>query len=64
MAALQYSEMRLWKIVGLAGIVGATAAGVTVGARAVKRQRRMYREVDPDELRTRLHARLEAAGPS
>ena len=53
--------MRAWKIVGLAGIVGATAAGVAVGTRAVQRHRREYREADPYELRDRLHARLAAA---
>lgn len=53
--------MRAWKIVGLAGIVGATAAGVAVGTRAAQRHRREYREADPDELRARLHERLAAA---
>ena len=46
--------MKLWKIIGLAGVAGvATAAGVT----AVRR-RRSWTEVSPDDLRTRLHERL------
>ncbi len=53
--------MRIWKIVGLAGLVGAAAAGVAVGARSVQRKRRHFREADPDELRARLHARLDLA---
>ncbi len=62
--AVQYRAMRVWKIVGLAGLVGATVAGVAVGTRAARRQRREYRDADPDELRSRLHARLAAAGPA
>ena len=53
--------MKLWKIIGLAGIAGvATAAGVT----AVRR-RRSWEEVAPDDLRDRLHQRLadSTAGP-
>jgi hypothetical protein len=49
--------VRLWKIVGLATLAGVAAAGV-----AVQRKRRVYRSVDSDELRARLHARLAAAG--
>jgi hypothetical protein len=48
----------MWKILGLAGIVGAAAVGVAAGSRAVQRRRRVFREADPDELRTRLHERL------
>jgi hypothetical protein len=50
--------MRMWKVLGLAGIVGATAVGVAYGAKRAERQRREYREADPDELRSRLHQRL------
>ena len=53
--------MRIWKVIGLAGLVGATAAGLAVGARAVQRRQREFREADPDELRSRLRARLAAA---
>jgi len=52
-----------WKLLGLAGVAGVAATGVVVA-----RKRRSQREVDPEELRKRLHARLEAisappAGP-
>jgi len=59
--------MRVWKIVGLAGIVGATVAGAAIGTRSVQRQRREYREADVDELRDHLHARfasLDDASPT
>ena len=48
--------MRWWKIVGLAGLVGVAAGGVVV-ARA-ERTRRAY---TPEEIRSRLHARLAEA---
>ena len=53
--------MRLWKILGLAGLVGAAALGVAAGTKAVQRQRREYREADTDELRASLRARLATA---
>lgn len=53
--------MRMWKIFGMAGLIGLTAASVKVGSQTVKRQRREIREADPAELRDRLHARLRAA---
>ena len=43
---------------GLAGLIGATAAGVAVGTRKVQRQRREYRDADVDELKSRLRARF------
>ncbi|GIH94816.1 hypothetical protein ACFFMN_24310 [Planobispora siamensis] len=49
--------MRWWKILGLAGVAGVAATGVVV-ARA-ERRRRSY---TPDEIRTRLRARLDEAG--
>jgi hypothetical protein len=49
-----------WKILGLAGIVGATAVGVAAGTKAVQRRKREFTDADPDELRSRLHARLAA----
>jgi hypothetical protein len=52
--------MRMWKLLGLAGIIGLTAAGVAVGTKTVKRQRREIREADPEELRDRLHERLRS----
>jgi hypothetical protein len=49
--------MKLWKILGLAGLIGGVAATGFV----VVRRRRAYREVDTTELRDRLHARLAEA---
>ena len=61
MPRVQYRSVRLWKILGLAGLVGVTAVGVAAGAKAVQRQRREFREADADELRAGLQARLAAA---
>jgi hypothetical protein len=47
--------VRWWKWIGLAGLVGAAAAGAVVVSR---RRARRWKDYDPDELRTRLHARL------
>ncbi|NQY55933.1 MAG: hypothetical protein HRT86_05500 [Ilumatobacteraceae bacterium] len=49
--------MRAWKWIGLAGVVGlATAAGFYV-----VRQSRTWDDAEPDELRDRLHTRVDAA---
>jgi hypothetical protein len=48
--------VRLWKLLGVAGLAG-VAAGSVVLARN-ERQRRSY---TPDDVRTRLHERLAAA---
>ena len=46
--------MRLpWKLIGLAGLAGVAATGVTV-----VRKRRAQPDLQPDELRERLHRRL------
>ncbi|GJM39060.1 MAG: hypothetical protein DHS20C19_24270 [Acidimicrobiales bacterium] len=45
--------MRIWKLIGLAGV-----AGVTAGAVVATRRRRNWTELDPTELRDRLHDRL------
>lgn len=46
-----------WKYLGLAGLAGVAAGGVVVA-----RRRRAHREdIGPDELRARLHERLDAA---
>jgi hypothetical protein len=45
------------KYVGLAGLAGVAATGVVVA-----RRRRAEPALDPDEIRTRLHERLAAAG--
>lgn len=42
-----------WKLVGLAGAAGVVATGTVVA-----RRRRHHRELEPDELRERLHQRL------
>jgi hypothetical protein len=44
--------MRLWKLLGLAGLAGVAATGVVI-ARG-ERQRRAY---TPEEIRSRLHER-------
>jgi hypothetical protein len=49
-----------WKIVGLAGVAGVTAATGLV----VARKRRDHTEYDPDELRDKLHSRVAEATQS
>ncbi|MET0458011.1 MAG: hypothetical protein ABW195_02100 [Ilumatobacteraceae bacterium] len=51
--------MRLWKILGVATLAGVVAAGVVT-----QRKRRTYHAIDTDELRSRLHERLEKATSS
>jgi hypothetical protein len=46
-----------WKLLGLAGLAGVAATGAVVA-----RRRRAHRDVDPDELRERLHRRLAEVG--
>jgi hypothetical protein len=47
-----------WKLLGLAGLAGVAATGVVVA-----RRRNARDDIDPDELRARLHERLgEARG--
>jgi hypothetical protein len=48
-----------WKYVGLAGLVGVAATGVVVA-----RRRRAQGDYDPDELRDRLHRRLDESAPA
>jgi hypothetical protein len=43
-----------WKVIGVAGLAGVAATGVVLA-----RKRRAQRDYDPDELRERLHRRLE-----
>ena len=47
-----------WKMVGLAGVAGVAATGVVAA-----RRRRAQRELDPAELRERLHRRLADVAP-
>jgi hypothetical protein len=49
-----------WKIIGLAGVAGVTAATGVV----VARKRRDQTEYDPDELRDKLHSRVAQATES
>jgi hypothetical protein len=49
-------RMRVWKLLGLAGIL----AGVATGA-AVARDERVRRHYDAGEIRERLHARHDEA---
>jgi len=50
--------VRWWKWLGLAGLVGAAAAGAVV----VQRQRtRQWTDVSTEDLRDELHARLAAS---
>ena len=49
----------MWKLLGVAGLVGVAAGGVVL-ARA-ERRRRSY---TPDEIRDRLHARAAEAEAS
>ena len=54
--------MRMWKWIGLAGVVGAAAIGVAAAGNAtVQRRRREFIEANPDELRDLLHARWDEA---
>ena len=55
---MQWPNGRTWKILGLASFAGVAATGVVV-VRA-ERRRRAY---TPDEIRARLHERLEEVDP-
>ena len=48
--------MKWWKILGLAGIAGVAGTGVLIA-----RDERTRQAYTPDEIRSRLHARLEQA---
>jgi hypothetical protein len=47
-----------WKLLGLAGLAGVAATGAVVA-----RDERRRRAVTPDDVRARLHERLEQAAP-
>ena len=55
-ALAQHVPRPSWKLLGLAGVAGVAATGVVVA-----RKRRAHVDLQPDELRDRLHERLEAA---
>jgi hypothetical protein len=46
--------VKLWKWLGLAGLAGVAATGVVVA-----RDQRQRGQLTPDEVRDRLHERLE-----
>ena len=49
--------MKIWKALGLAGMAGVAATGVIIA-----RDQRRRTQLEPDEIRARLHARVEEAG--
>ena len=49
--------MKLWKVLGVAGLAGVTATGVIIA-----RDRRQRTQLEPDDIRARLHQRFEEAG--
>ena len=48
--------MKLWKVLGLAGLAGVAATGAIIA-----RDQRRRADLAPDEIRARLHARLAEA---
>jgi hypothetical protein len=48
--------MKLWKALGLAGLAGVAASGAIIA-----RNQRARTQLTPDEVRRRLHERVEAA---
>lgn len=51
--------MKLWKVLGLAGLAGVAATGVIIA-----RDQRQRAQLTPDQVRERLHERLGTAGDS
>lgn len=51
--------MKLWKVLGIAGLAGVAATGVIMA-----RDQRQRAQLGPEEIRSRLHERLEAAQAS
>ncbi len=50
--------MKIWKLIGLAGVVGLTVAGATVAVN--RRRERQWQDFSADDVRERLHARFAA----
>ena len=48
--------MKLWKVLGVAGLAGVAAAGAIIA-----REQRQRTQLAPEEIRARLHERLEQA---
>jgi hypothetical protein len=46
--------MNPWKVVGLAGLAGVAAAGAIIA-----REQRQRTQLEPEEIRARLHERFE-----
>lgn len=51
--------MRLWRLLGVAGIAGVAATGAIIA-----RDQRRRAQVTPEEVRSRLHARLQDDEPN
>lgn len=51
--------MKLWKVLGLAGLAGVTATGVIIA-----RDQRKRAELTPDQVRDRLRERAASSEPS
>jgi hypothetical protein len=51
--------MRLWKALGLAGLAGVAATGAIIA-----RNQRARAQLTPEEIRERLHRRVEEAEAS
>ena len=47
---------RLWKLLGIAGLTGVAATGVIIA-----RNQRARAQLTPDQIRQRLHERVDAA---
>jgi hypothetical protein len=48
--------MKLWKVLGLAGLAGVAATGAIIA-----RDQRQRAQMTPDDVRSRLHQRLAEA---
>jgi hypothetical protein len=48
--------MKFWKVLGLAGLAGVAATGVIMA-----REQRQRAQLEPEEIRDRLHERLQQA---
>lgn len=46
--------MKLWRVLGVAGLAGVAATGVIIA-----RDQRQRAQLTPDEVRARLHERLQ-----
>jgi hypothetical protein len=52
--------MRLWKALGLAGLAGVATTGAVTGA-IIARNQRQRAQLTPEEIRARLHRRVDEA---